>query len=141
MLKIKKELSTLAILLLLIACSSSVWDELPSQISTFISTYYPMSGISKFSETDDQYQVTIKNGATIVFDSNYEWVSINGNGVPLPEIFVTNKLPQKLVTYLTELEETTQVYAAQNDPRTVILTMLNYKISYIKETGEISQQE
>ncbi len=128
-------------IVLLIACSNSLWDELPAPISTFISSYYPMSGISKYSESDDTYYVTIKNGATLVFDSNYEWKSINGNGVTLPEIFITDKLPEKLVKYLTELELTNSVYAAENEPRTVILTMLDYKIKYIKETGEITQEE
>lgn len=140
MLKIK-EISTLTILLLLIACSNSLWDELPSPISTFISTYYPMSGISKYDESNDNYYVTIKNGATMVFNSNYEWVNINGNGTTLPEIFVTDKLPEKLVKYLTELEMTNEVYAAENEPREIILSMLNFKIKYIKETGEISQEE
>lgn len=140
MLKIK-EISTLTILLLLIACSNSLWDELPSPISTFISTYYPMSGISKYDESNDNYYVTIKNGATMVFNSNYEWVNINGNGTTLPEIFVTDKLPEKLVKYLTELEMTNEVYAAENEPREIILSMLNFKIKCIKETGEISQEE
>lgn len=136
-----KELATVTILLLLIACSNSLWDELPSPISTFISTYYPMSGISKYSESNDNYYVTIKNGASLVFDSNYEWKSINGNGTTLPEIFVTDKLPEKLVKYLTELEETDAVYAAENQPRSIILSMLNYKITYTKETGDVTQEE
>ncbi len=136
-----KELATVTILLLLIACSNSLWDELPSPISTFISTYYPMSGISKYSESNDTYYVTIKNGASLVFDSNYEWKSINGNGTTLPEIFVTDKLPEKLVKYLTELEETDAVYAAENQPRSIILSMLNYKITYTKETGDVTQEE
>ncbi len=140
MLKIK-EISTLTILLLLIACSNSLWDELPSPISTFISTYYPMSGISKYDESNGNYYVTIKNGATMMFNSNYEWININGNGTTLPEIFVTDKLPEKLVKYLTELEMTNEVYAAENEPREIILSMLNFKIKYIKETGEISQEE
>ena len=100
-----------------------------------------MSGISKYDETNDKYYVTIKNGASLIFDSNYEWTSINGNGTTLPEIFVTDKLPEKLVRYLTELELTKEVYAAENEPRIIILSMLNYKIKYIKETGEISQEE
>ena len=38
-----------------------------------------------------------------------------------------------------ELELTDEVYAAKNDPREVILDMLDYKIRYIKESGDISQ--
>lgn len=140
MLKLK-EVSTITMLLLLIACSNSLWDELPSPISTFISTYYPMSGISKYDESNDNYYVTIKNGASLVFNSDYEWVNINGNGTTLPEIFITDKMPEKLVKYLTELEMTSKVYAAENEPRTIILSMLNFKIKYTKETGAITQEE
>lgn len=135
----KKELTCIIGLFLLIACSSSLWDDLPEPISTFISTYYPMSGISEYNEHDDIYYVKIKNGATLKFDSTYTWLEVNGNGVVLPEIFVQDALEPKLVQYLMELELTDEVYAATNNPREVTLDMLDYKIRYIKETGEISQ--
>lgn len=135
----KKELLSIVGLMLLIACSSSLWDDLPEPIATFISTYYPMSGISEFSEHNDTYYVTIKNGATMTFDSNYNWLEVNGNGVVLPELFVQDALEPKLVQYLMELEMTDEVYSAKNDPREIILDMLDYKIRYIKETGDISQ--
>ena len=67
----KKELTYIIGLFLLIACSSSLWDDLPEPISTFISTYYPMSGISEYNEHDGIYYVKIKNGATLKFDSTY----------------------------------------------------------------------
>lgn len=135
----KKELTAFLGLLLLMACSSSLWDDLPQPIANFISTYYPMSGISEYNEHNGDYYVTIKNGASLVFDSNYNWLEVNGNGVVLPELFVQDALEPKLLQYLMELELTDDVYAATNDPREVILDMLNYKIRYIKETGEISQ--
>lgn len=135
----KKELTYIIGLFLLIACSSSLWDDLPEPISTFISTYYPMSGISEYNEHDGIYYVKIKNGATLKFDSTYTWLEVNGNGVVLPEIFVQDALEPKLVQYLMELELTDEVYAATNNPREVTLDMLDYKIQYIKETGEISQ--
>ncbi len=135
----KKELTYIIGLFLLIACSSSLWDDLPEPISTFISTYYPMSGISEYNEHDGIYYVKIKNGATLKFDSTYTWLEVNGNGVVLPEIFVQDALEPKLVQYLMELELTDEVYAATNNPREVTLDMLDYKILYIKETGEISQ--
>lgn len=135
----KKELLTILGLFLLIACSSSLWDDMPEPIATFVSTYYPMSGISEYSEHNGVYYVTIKNGASMTFDSTYTWLEVNGNGVVLPQLFVQDALEPKLVQYLMELELTDQVYAAKNDPREVILDMLNYKIRYIKETGEISQ--
>jgi len=135
----KKELISIVGLFMLIACSSSLWDDLPEPIATFISTYYPMSGISEYNEHNGIYYVTIKNGATMTFDSNYTWLEINGNGVVLPQLFIQDALEPKLVQYLMELELTDEVYAAKNDPREVILDMLDYKIRYIKERGDISQ--
>lgn len=135
----KKELISIVGLFMLIACSSSLWDDLPEPIATFISTYYPMSGISEYNEHNGVYFVTIKNGATMTFDSNYTWLEINGNGVVLPQLFIQDALEPKLVQYLMELELTDEVYAAKNDPREVILDMLDYKIRYIKESGDISQ--
>lgn len=61
----KKELISIVGLFMLIACSSSLWDDLPEPIATFISTYYPMSGISEYNEHNGVYYVTIKNGATM----------------------------------------------------------------------------
>lgn len=135
----KKELISIVGLFMLIACSSSLWDDLPEPIAIFISTYYPMSGISEYNEHNGIYYVTIKNGATMTFDSNYTWLEINGNGVVLPQLFIQDALEPKLVQYLMELELTDEVYAAKNDPREVILDMLDYKIRYIKERGDISQ--
>lgn len=75
----------------------------------------------------------------MTFDSNYTWLEINGNGVVLPQLFIQDALEPKLVQYLMELELTDEVYAAKNNPREVILDMLDYKIRYIKESGDISQ--
>ncbi len=38
-----------------------------------------------------------------------------------------------------ETESVGEVFAAHNDPREVILDMLDYKIRYIKESGEIME--
>ena len=110
----KKGIAGIIALLMLMACSSSLWDDMPSSISSFVSTYYPMSGISAYNESDGVYYVKIKNGATITFDSNYQWLTINGNGQVLPQTFVEDKLEPKLVQYLMEMEQTDEVYSAKN---------------------------
>jgi hypothetical protein len=137
---IKKILLIILTCLTLGACGNdSLWDEMSAPISKFVSTYYPLQGISSYSESDGIYYVTVKNGATITFNSSYQWLSINGNGQPLPNTFIENELEPKIIQYLMALELTDQVYAAQNDPREVILSLLNYKIRYVKETGDISE--
>ena len=67
----RKYLFTIVGLLILLSCSSSLWDELPGPISEFLSTYYPSSTISSYSEHNGEYYVTVKNGASLTFDSNY----------------------------------------------------------------------
>ena len=140
MLRTKGLLTTL-LLIVLIACTDSPWDEVPTKIADFVSNYYPMSGISDYSETDDIYKVTVRGGSTITFDSNYNWLTFNGNGSTLPVMFITDRMPEVVVRYLTELEALDKVYAAYNDPRTITLQMLNYKLEYTKSTETIKQIE
>lgn len=123
-------------ILVLIACGDTLWDELPSPISTFITTYYPNSGISNYKEKDDNYYVTIKNGASLVFDNNFNWIQINGNGVPIPQIFIFNEM-QKIYQYLEARELTSDLMEAKNEPRTILLTFTDFRLEYIKETGDI----
>lgn len=132
----KKYILAVISIVMFIACSDTLWDELPSEISTFITTYYPNSGISNYSEKDGGYYVTIKNGASMVFDSNYDWILVNGNGVPIPVIFIFNEMP-KIYQYLEAREMTSDLMEADNQPRNIILTFTDFRLEYIKETGEI----
>lgn len=131
-----KYLTTAISILMLIACGDTLWDELPSPISTFITTYYPNSGISDYEEENATYYVKIKNGASLVFDSNYDWIQINGNGVPIPPIFIFNEMP-KIYQYLEARELTSDLMEAKNEPRTILLTFTDFRLEYIKETGDI----
>ncbi len=79
-----RSLYAIVVLLILMACSSTVWDDVPTSIKEFISSYWPGASVSDYDERNGNYYVTIKNGATLVFDANYQWTSINGNGVPIP---------------------------------------------------------
>lgn len=132
----KRYLTAILCVLMFFACSDSLWNELPSPISTFITTYYPNSSISSYDEKTDEYYVTIKNGASLVFNSNYDWIEINGNGVPIPQIFIFNEMP-KIFQYLEARELTSDLMEAVNEPRTIILTFTDFRLEYIKETGEI----
>lgn len=138
---LKKQIIGFIAILLLIGCSNDLWDKLPSQLSTFVSNYYPLSSISQYSEKDGNYYVTIKNGASIVFDSQYHWIAIDGKGNTLPSIFVTDQMPEVLLRYLQETEAVNGVYAAQNEPREIILDMLNYKIRYEKSTQTVMEEK
>lgn len=120
---------------MLMACSHSLWDNLPTPIAQFISTYYPGSTVSSFNDSGENYYVVVKDGPTMVFNSDCKWTLINGNGVPLPSIFFFNELPV-IYNYLEPREETDQVMIVENYPRSIMLTFSDHRIEYIKETGE-----
>lgn len=138
----RKQILFLAPLLMLIlsigACSNSVWDEIPSTISNFISEYFPGSGVSTFNEDDDNYYVKIKNGATLVFDKEYRWTEVDGNGVQLPEVFAYDQLPPALYNYLQGIEQQGDVYCVKRDKDYYKLTMHDTVITYEISTGKIS---
>ena len=41
---------------------ADLWDELPTEISEFISQYYPNSGIDSFTDSSTTYHVRLSNG-------------------------------------------------------------------------------
>lgn len=123
-------------LFILMACSSTVWDDVPTPIKEFISSYWPGASVSTYDERNGNYYVTIKNGASLVFDSNYQWTSINGNGVPVPSILIFNEMP-RVYQYLEARELTSDLMSAENNPRTIILTFTDFILEYNKETSEI----
>ena len=136
MLRPRHSLSTIFLLIVLMACSSTVWDDVPSSIQQFISTYWPGATVSRYDERDGQYYVAIKNGATLEFDSSYEWTKINGNGVPIPSILIFNEMP-KIYQYLEARELTSELMIAENEPRVIILTFSDFILEYTKETADI----
>lgn len=119
------------------ACSNSVWDEVPAQITSFISEYFPEGGISNFNEDDSDYYVKIKNGATLLFDKDYRWTEVDGNGVQLPEVFIYNQLPPNLFNYLQGLEQQSDVYCVKRDKDYYRLTMHDTVLTYDIKTGKV----
>ena len=123
-------------LALLIACSNSLWDEMPSAITSFISQYYPGATVSRYEQRDGSYYVTVKDGPSMTFDSDYHWTMIDGNGVPLPPVLIYNEMP-RIYAYLEAREEESDLYKAENQPRVILLTFADFRLEYIKENGEI----
>lgn len=132
-------LAPLLITLLMVgACSNSVWDELPSAISSFISEYFPGAGVSSYNEDGDSYRVQVRNGATLVFDKDYHWTEVDGNGVPLPDVFMYDQLPPALYNYLRGIEQQGSVYGVKRDKDYYKLTMHDTVITYEISTGKIT---
>ena len=120
------------------ACSNNLWDEVPTPITSFIEQYFPGSGVKEFSETETSYRIKINNGATLTFDREYDWTSINGNGVHLPEVLVYDKLPPALFNYLQGIQQQNAVYAMTRDKTYYKLTMEDTVITYEIATGKIT---
>lgn len=136
-LKDKKVLGAVAaMVVILMACSDSLWNDLPAPISQFITTYYPNTAIAQYSDDDNQYRVVVKNGPVMTFDSEYKWTMVDGNGVPLPVIFVYNEMPD-VYQFLLARDETDTVMKAVNTPRAIYITLTDRNLEYIKETGQI----
>lgn len=125
-------------IIMLGACSNNLWDEVPTPITSFIEQYYPGSGVSSYNQTDSYYQVKINNGASLVFDSDYSWISVDGNGVRLPEVLIYNQLPPALFNYLQGIEKQTSVYSMSRDSHFYKLTMEDTVITYEISTGKVT---
>ncbi len=121
------------------SCShSDLYDGMPRQIQSFISQYYPNSQLSTFTSTETAYNVGIKDGPSIVFDTSCNWTYINGNGSQLPQVLMFNDLPPKLYSYLEETENTKDVYEASRDAKEYTLILLDYTLHYNIADGEIT---
>lgn len=125
--------------LILGACShSDLYDGMPRQIQSFISQYYPNSQLADFVPSETTFNVAIKDGPSIVFDSNCNWIYINGNGSPLPQVLMFNDLPPKLYSYLEETEDTKSVYEVTRDSKTYTVILQDYTLYYDIATGVIT---
>jgi hypothetical protein len=115
-------------------CGTAMWDEVPGRIQEFIAQYWPGSTVSAYDVVDGEYHVTIKDGASLVFDSEYNWLLINGNGVAIPSILIYDEMPH-IYTYLLARELTHDLMIAENLPRVIILTFTDIIIEYTKSTS------
>lgn len=121
------------------ACNSDTWDELPESISQFVSEYFPFGELASYTENNGVEVVQIKKGATITFDSNYDWTDVNGNGVVLPQQFLYDKLPAALYNYIESMEAQYSVYRVQRSPKSIVVDFLDSVIVFNQETGQISE--
>ena len=114
------------------------YDELPQKIADFVSRYYPGEGVQSFAEAGGTYHVRIANGPGITFDSSYEWVSINGYGMPMPQVMLFDQLPPKLYGYLQDSQQLDSVFGMDRDSKRYTLTLLSSTLIYDIATGAIS---
>ena len=109
---------------------NGLWDELPGSISSFIVQYYPGSDISSYSYGSGGYNVRLKDGPGMIFDKDYNWVSINGYGIPLPELLLFDQFPPGLYEYLQETEQLDSVFSVSRSKGHYTLSLLASTLGY-----------
>lgn len=114
------------------------WDEVPQNITVFVSQYYPDSSLESYSYTDGTYRLDIKNGPEFTFDKSGKWTSVNGYGMPIVQVFLFDQLPPKLFSYLDETQQTDDVFAASRKEGIYTLKLLNSSLKYDSATDEIT---
>ena len=125
------------------ACSDTLWDELPSPVSEFLSRYYPEETVEseQWTDGDTLYTVKLKNDAWITFDKSLKWQTVNGRGVPLPEIFLFDELPPAVYEYLQSIESLAAVYRVNRTPSQLTLELLDNAVVYDYATGHITMPD
>lgn len=118
--------------------NSSYWDEMPSEISDFISHYFPFSQINSYSNSGGTYHVRITNGPGLTFGSDYAWEAIDGYGMPMPQVLLFDQLPPAMYDYLQESEQLNGVFAIERDSQYYTATLMESTLRYDITTGRLS---
>lgn len=121
------------------SCHSAEWGDVPSEITEFLSKYFPEQEISDFGSTDDGYHVRLKNSVAVTFNNNCAWLSVNGYGETLPQMFLFDELPPVLYAHLQELEELNNVYAVSRDTKSYFVRLLDSDLNYTISNDEITR--
>lgn len=121
------------------SCNSDAWDEMPDRAQRFVSQYFPGVEASATSVgSDGQYTVTLRNSATIVFTELGVWLSVDGNGTPLPSTLLFNELPSVFYRYLEEMEVTADgVYTLRRDDTHYFAGLLETTVGYDIASGRV----
>lgn len=121
------------------SCHNSLWDEMPSEISKFVSKYFPEIDIAEYNVVNGGYSVEMLNSATIRFNDSYIWTSVNGNGATLPQMLLFDELPGGLYEHLEAIEELGNVYLISRDSKIYRVQLLDSVLTYEIATGKITR--
>ena len=116
------------------ATEQSVESILPTDARSFVSEYFPgyaYSSVKKLdatAENEATYIATMKEGVEIQFDTDGQWVDIDGKNQTLPEN-VINLLPATAVNYVQQNEGGT-ASRSNNSKLVAIIKMLRLKYGY-----------
>lgn len=121
------------------ACSNdSLIDEVPQPVNKFVTQYFPGYAIITYEHTDTGYHVRLKNGPGMNFDASYNWESLDGYGLPLPQVFLFDQTPPKLYAYLQGTSSLNEVFSISRTSEEYTVTLLDNTLVYDISTEEIS---
>lgn len=119
--------------------NAELWDELPAEISSFVNQYFPNSELESVEHSvGSGYHVRIKNGPGMSFDTAMAWTSVNGYGLPLPQVLLFNQLPPRMYEYLQETDQLNAVFSITRQDDVYTATLLQTTLTYDVRTGELS---
>ncbi len=123
----------------LVACGddNDYTGNVPTQIQEFVSEYFPDQAISDYSDNGSVYRVKLHNSAAISFDDNYKWLSVNGYGNTLPQMFLFDQLPPALFSYIQEMQAVEGVYSVTRDSASYTVSLINSTVTYDIKTGVV----
>lgn len=117
---------------------SDLWSEMPQEISSFITHYFPFQELQSFDKGSTTYHVRIDDGPGLTFDSECAWIAIDGYGMPLPQVLLFDQLPPKVYDYLQETEQVNSVFSMERDKTSYTLTLLDDTLTYYIDSGELT---
>lgn len=144
----KSKMAVLAALSLIFAlfllpqqgCSNdNEYDEMPSKIQTFVSRYFPSYTVEDYDHTKNgNYQIRLKKGPGITFDSDQSWITINGYGLPLPQVLMFDQLPPALYDYLDSTGNQANVFSVERNRFTYSMMLLDETLTYDIATARVT---
>lgn len=137
--RIAMSISLLLALFMLPACNDSeLWDELPSEITEFITQYYPNCDLQSVSNSPNGYHVRIKDGPGMTFDKDKQWTAVDGYGMPLIQVMLFDQLPPVVYEYLQGSDQLNSVFSMSRDKVRYTIALLNSDLYYDIETGALT---
>lgn len=119
---------------------SDNFNLLPEPVSKFITCYWPDPDVESVKWiSDDKLVVILNGGPTLTFNGKNEWTSIDGNGMPLLEMLLFDRLPQPLYDYILSGSYINQVFSIARTPRQYTVELLDSTLIYDIEDGSIKQ--
>ncbi|MBD5182884.1 MAG: hypothetical protein HDS99_03710 [Bacteroidales bacterium] len=130
---------TLSLVLMPSSCSNdSLIEQVPRPISEFITQYYPGYSVAQYDHNGTTYHIRLKNGPGMNFSEAYSWESVDGYGLPLPQVFLFDQTPPKLYSYLQGTSALNSVFSIARNSTEYTVTLLDSTLIYDIASQEIS---